>query len=318
MFALRSDGTRPEALPRKRLRSRLRAIRDWPPIDDPQVLEWLALDHAGWLTVLEQRIAAFGSRPFDEAAYEHGLGYPWERPAGSYVLRGGQVEVIEDTDLGDRRAVVSEFAKARHPLVAFGANGAPSRLRDRFAAFENPADREALVLTGELHDVDVAAQASPTAYGAVPGVLVASPGTAVRASVLWLTPVQLATLTFAELGYRLGRLDRARFVMDEADVTVDDLFAYVSRIGALRLDGAPVALAAVPATGRTMRAMTQEELLDAIAAMAYGPQARARDLARRCFEDPAAMLRTIIPLTWPTAIRLPDDHWTPYPVRARS
>lgn len=248
-------------------------------------------------------------------AYEHGLAYPWERPAGSYVLRGGQVEVIGDSDPGDRRAVVSAFAQDRHPLVAFGANGAPSRLQDRFAAFENPADREALVLTGELHDVDVAAQASPTAFGFVPGVLIASPGTAVRASVLWLTPLQLATLTFAELGYRLGRLDRARFVMDEADVTVDDLFAYVTRVGALRLDGEPVALAAITATGRTARTMTQEELLGAVAAMLLGPEARARDLARMCFEDMPAVLRRLIPMTWPQAIRLPDDHWTPYPVR---
>lgn len=288
-------------------------MRDWPPIHDPQVLAWLALDHEAWLTVLEERIGAFGSRPFDEDAYAHGLGYPWERPAGSYVMRDGEVEVIADMEPRDRQAVVSVMGEGRHPLVAFGANGAPSRLQDRFGAFEDPADREALVLTGELHDLDVAAQASPTAYGAMPGVLVASPGTAVRASVLWLTPLQLATLTFAELGYRLGRLDRACFVMDEADVTVDDLFAYVSRIGALRLDGEPVALAAIPATGRTLRAMTQEELFDAVAALAFGPQTRARDLARRCFEDPAAMLRAVMPVTWPTAVRLPDEDWTPYP-----
>jgi hypothetical protein len=290
-------------------------VRDWPPIHDPRVLEWLALDDEAWRAELERRVRALGRRPYDAAALEHALGYPWRRPAASYVLRGDTVVLLEDIAPDDRRAVVAAFAGDRHPLVAFGANGAPSRLQDRFSGFGDAADRAVLVLTGELHGVDVGAQASPTAYGSMPGALFASPATAVRASVLWLTGPQLAELTKAELGYRLGRLDRARFAMDEADVEVDDLFGYVSRIGALRLDGEPVALAAIPATNRTARAMTQEELLDAVAALALGRTARAADVVRFCFEDMPGLFEKVVPLTWPTALRLPDDHWTPYPVR---
>ena len=289
-------------------------MRDWPPIHDPHVLEWLSLDDEAWHAVLKQRQRAFGPRPYDAAALQHALGYPWDRPAGSYILRDGEVHQLETMRPSDRRGVVSAFASDRHPLVAFGANGAPARLLTRFAAFEDPADRAVLVLTGKLHGVDVGAQASPTAYGSMPGSLFASPGTAVCASVLWLTPPQLAELTIAELGYRLGRLDRAHFVMDEAGVTVDDLFAYISRIGALRLDGEPVALEAIPATGRWARAMTQEALLDTVAVLALGPSARAADVVRMCFEDLPALAGQVVPLTWPTAVRLPDDHWTPYPV----
>ena len=292
-------------------------LREWPPIHDPVVLEWLALDDAAWRAVLEQRWRRLEPRPYDAAALEHALGYPWERPAGSYVLREGDVELIEDIPPGDRRAVVSAFARDRHPLIAFGANGAPSRLQERFAGSADPDDHEVLVLTGELHDVDVGAQPSPTPFGTMPAVLFASPGTAVRASVLWLTPAQLAELTKAELGYRLGRLDRARFVMDEAGVSVRDLFAYISRIGAMRLDRAPVALAAVPATGRSARAMTQEQLLDTVATLALGPSARAADVVRMCFEDMPALAERVVPLTWPTALRLPDDHWTAYPPHER-
>ncbi len=288
-------------------------MRDWPPIHDPRVLEWLALDDEAWLAVLQQRVGGFGSRPYDAAALEHALGYPWERPAGSYVLRDGEIELVEDMAPGDRRATVSAFARDRHPLVAFGANGAPSRLQTRFAAFEDPADRAVLVLAGDLHGVDVGAQAAPSVFGSMPGALFASPGTAVRAAVLWLTPAQVAELTLAELGYRLGRLDRARFTMDEAGVEVDDVFAYVSRIGALRLDGEPVALAAIPATGRSARALTQEQLLDAVAALVLGPEARAGDVVRMCCEDIFALAPRIAELMWPTALRLPDDHWTPYP-----
>lgn len=290
-----------------------RPVRAWPPIDDPSVLAWLALDQDAWRAVLEQRFRSLGPRPFDDPAYAHALGYPWARPAGSYVLREGDIELVEDMDPDDRRAVVEIFARDRHPLVAFGANGSPSRLLERFGTLDDAADRAVLVLTGMLDGVDVGAQASPTAFGTMPGALFASPGTAVRASVLWLTSRQLAIVTLAELGYRFGRLDRARFVTDDEGVEVDGLFAYVSRIGALRLDGEPVALAAVPATGRTARPMTQEELLDALAPLALGPGAGARDLARACFEDIVAVTRALVPVTWPTAARLPDDDWTPHP-----
>ncbi len=289
-------------------------MRDWPPIHDPSVLAWLALDDEAWRAALWERVRGFGPRTYDAAALERAFGYPWERPAGSFVLRDGELEQVEDMQPAERRAVVSAFAGDRHPLVAFGANGAPARLQERFASFEDPADRAVLVLTGMLHGVDVGAQASPTAFGSMPGALFASPGTAVRAAVLWLTPPQLAELTRWELGYRLGRLDRARFVADEAGAAVDDVFAYVSRIGALRLDGEPVALAAIPATGRCARAMTQEQLLDALATLAIGPSARAADLVRMCFEDMPAFGQRIAPLTWPTAVRLADDQWTPYPV----
>ncbi len=288
-------------------------MRDWPPIHDPQVLEWLALDHEAWRRALELRVRAFGSRPFDEAAFRHALAYPWERPASSYFFRDGEVQLVEDLAPEDRRAAVTAFAAERHPLVAYGANGAPSRLQERFGAFEAPADREVLVLTGELHGVDVGAQASPTAFGTIPGALFASPGTAVRASVLWLTPVQLATLTRMELGYRLGRLERAHFVMDEADVEADAVFAYVSRIGALRVDGEPVALAAIPATGRTARAMTQAELLEEIGSRALGRPVRAEEMVRMCLQDAVPLIRSAADTTWPTAVRLADDEWTPYP-----
>lgn len=282
-------------------------MRSWPVIEDAATLEWLALDHDAWVEAMRGIVRRFGSREFDEAALERALGYPWERPEGSYVLRDGVVSDVHD------RSVVEEFAVGRFPLVAFGANGAPARLVERFAAFEEPRDRDVLVLTGWLHDVEIAAGATVTIFGNVPAVLVPCPGTAVRAAALWLTSTQLAAITKMELGYHFGRLERAWFEMDEAGVTVDELFAYVHRIGALCLDGESVALAAVPARDRSLRAMTQEELLDRLAALVIGPEARAEDLVRRCLDDVSSVFETMRGATWPHAIRLPDDHWTPYP-----
>jgi len=59
--------------------------------------------------------------------------------------------------------------------------------------------------------------------------------------------------------------------------------------------------------------MTQEQLLDAVATLALGPSARAGELVRMCFEDMSAVVQKIAPLTWPSAVHLPDDHRTPYP-----
>ena len=288
-------------------------MRRWPPIDDPRVLEWLALDKEGWFAALRERVAALPPRAYDDQVLAHALGYPWKRPAGSYVLREGRAQPVEEVEPNERAALVARFAEDRHPLVAFGANGAPTRLRDRFAEFESEADRTALVLTGWLHDVDVAAQATPTVLGTMPGVLVASPGTAVRASILWLTSRQLTAITWAELGYRLGRLDRAHFEMDEAGVTVDDLFAFVSRIGALCVDGEPAALAAVPARGRRLRALTQEQLLEEVGRTILGRPTTAAEVVRMCTEDIGALLERALDLLWLDAPNLPDDHWTPYP-----
>jgi hypothetical protein len=281
-------------------------MREWPPISDPDVRAWIALGDDEWLPALMARAAKFEKPIFSEAAYQFGLAYPWERPAGSYLLRDGEVRPIADIDL-------EAFTADRHPLVTFGANGAPHRLIERFAGFPQPADRDVLVLTGHLRDFDVGANIVPVPYGAVPAILFDSPGTAVRAAVLWLTPLQAETLVFAELGYQLGRLDHAQFEIDEVDFTIDVVFAFVGRTGVLRLDGKPVALEAVPARDRTARAMTQEELLHALGVLGFGPGTTARDMSRHCFEDQGSVVRALMPLTAPTALHLPADSWTPYP-----
>src|SRR3954466_3984046 len=266
----------------------------------------MALSDEEWLPALRARVADFDKPPFTEAAYQFGLGYPWDRPAGSYLLRDGEVRPLADIDL-------EAFTANRHPLVTFGANGAPQRLIERFAGFAESTDRDVLVLMGHLHDFDVGANVVPVPYGAVPAVLFHCPGAAVRAAVLWLTPLQVETLVFAELGYRLGRLDHAQFEIDEVDLTIDAVFAFIGRTGALCLDGRPVALAAVPARDRGPRAMTQEELLEALGVLAFGPGTTARDMARRCFEDHGSVVRALLPLTAPTALQLPAESWTPYP-----
>jgi len=96
-----------------------RRMREWPPISAPEVRAWMALATNEWLPALMARSGKVEMPPFSEAAHQFGLAYPWDRPAGSYLLRDGEVRPIADVDL-------EAFTADRHPLVTFGANGAPT------------------------------------------------------------------------------------------------------------------------------------------------------------------------------------------------
>ncbi len=129
-------------------------------------------------------------------------------------------------------------------LVAFGANADPEVLAGKLGADTPVSARPALLAD---HDIAFSAHVSP--YGAIPAALLPSPGTCV--------PVHLL---------RLAEEDRARLDATEPnylrEALAPGLEAYRSRHGVLNLDGGPVALAAVPARGRTLPALTQEALLE--------------------------------------------------------
>lgn len=282
---------------------------DWPPISPSELRARLALTDEEFTGFLGTLAASIGVREFTDDIYTRALGYPWARPASSYLLTGGTVKPLDDLPA----ETVDELMRARWPLLAFGSNGAPERLSLKFGHLETE-QQQLLVTAGELHDFDVGASAHPSIYGALPGTIFPSPGTVVRASVLWVTTEQLTALTWTELSYALGRLDRIRFDPDGRDLApIDSVFAFVSRLGAHRVDGEVVALEAVPASGRRVRAYTQERLLDDIAARTLGPKATARELVIRLMEDFAGCAATIGPLLHSTALAFDSPHWTPYP-----
>ncbi len=257
-----------------------------------------------------------GPREFGPLAFERALGYPWDRPAGSYILRGENVELLDEIDRGKRASIVGDFTKERHPLLSFGGNGAPNWLTEKFAHFPDEEDRTVLVLAGDLHEFDVGAAASLAPVGCMSATLFASPGTVVRAAIVWATLAQVAQLTWSEIPYLLGRLDDAHFAMDEADVGVDGIFAYVHRLGSFCIDGSPIALAAIPAAGRIAPEMTQEQLLDLAACLVMGPDARAEDLVRAIYEDMAGVTKRASESIWTSSQPL-EANWTPYPATGR-
>jgi hypothetical protein len=287
----------------------------WPPIAEPELLARLAMGDREFAEHLRALAAAIPARACEAASIEHALAYPWERPPGSYLLTDAGVELLVDLSAAERQRVLDRFvsdAGGRSPLLAIGSNAAPGTLERKFAHFPEEDDRAVLALTGRLHDFDVGAAAQPALYGSMPATLFPSPGTAVCATVLWVTPNQFTQLTWSELSYRLGRL-RTRFEVDDGGAGFDEILVFVSRFGAFCVGERPVALAAVPASGRTAEALTQEQLLDAAAALAIGPEARAEALVRTVFEDMAGATAKIETTVRKASLPFASDRWTPFP-----
>ena len=85
----------------------------------------MALDDEGFVAFFNELLDAWPRREYDPAAMERALGYPWERPPGSYVLRGNDVSLLDDIGPADRKSIVDALTEDRHPILSFGANQHP-------------------------------------------------------------------------------------------------------------------------------------------------------------------------------------------------
>jgi hypothetical protein len=101
----------------------------------------------------------------------------------------------------------------------------------------------------------------------VPATLLESPGTLAPVFVLHPTAEQRALLTASELNYDLAE--------------VNGIAAYRSKHGCLRLDGSPLALAAVRAAGRTLPELEEPAVLEHVRAH-LAPEAELEQFVRDC------------------------------------
>jgi len=289
-------------------------VSKWPPIDEPELRRRLAMDDEEFAAFIRGLVSELAPRDYGPDVLTQAVGYPWSRPPGSFLLRGGDVELLGSLAPAERDGVLARFSAAgggRLPVLSIGSNAAPEVLARKFAHFDGEDDRALLALSGRLHDFDVGVAAQPTMYGSMPATLFPSPGTAVATTLLWVTPAQFTQLAWSEITYRLGEL-RTRFDVDESAAGFDRVLVFVSRFGAFCPDDHPVALAAIPASGRTAPALTQEQLLDAAAALALGPGADAETLVRAIFEDTAEVIAKVAATVHQAALPFASDHWTPY------
>ncbi|MDQ4071465.1 MAG: hypothetical protein M3088_01130 [Actinomycetota bacterium] len=198
----------------------------------------------------------------------------------------------------------SDSLDARLPALAYGANRTAEALERKRALPGFPAEESILVLRARLYDLDVVYSAHVSPYGSVGATLQRSPGTAVEVCVTLLTAAQLEALGETERSYTLEELRDLDLEL-EGGARLDRAHAYVSRHAALVLDGAEVALAAIPATGRRFEARTEPQTLAAVARR-LGHRGDLDDFILAAVDDPelaAARTRELRrdarPLDWP-------------------
>jgi hypothetical protein len=98
-------------------------------------------------------------------------------------------------------------------------------------------------LAATLQDWAIVHSAHVSPYGQVPATLVPAPGVSAAVHVLFVA--DRAPLDATEPNYDLRRLTGLRLEVDRLGA-LDSVDAYVSKWGALRIDGATVPLGALP------------------------------------------------------------------------
>jgi len=212
--------------------------------------------------------------------------YPFPRPGYSFFYVDGEAwrlnalpESLEDAEVevGGRAVPAGTLLRQRGygtpaplnrrtPVLAYGANAAPERLRRKFATV-GPAAFP--VLRARLHGFDVVHAAHISSYGAVPATIAPSPGTVCHIAVTCLDDRQLARMhetEFRRHTYLFGPLRNIRLEPDLLPA-METVSTYVGGFGHIAPEGAPLALAAIPAEGRRFRTCSQTEALQAIQAM---------------------------------------------------
>jgi hypothetical protein len=257
--------------------------------------------------------------------------YPYAAARTSFALVGGRQYAVSLTDgaggaldLARARARDPESARelpltdlpasdldpgslaARVPVLAYAANRSPEALERKRSRPGFPADTAIVVLRARLRHLDVVYSAHLSAYGSVGATLQRSPGTSAEVSVTLLTGPQLAALGETEPNYTLEELRDVDLEL-EGGGRLDSFRSYVTRHGCLVLDGAEVALAAIPARDRRLPELTQPEVLAAVASRLGRPGALDEFILENVADPELAAERTrqlrrdARPLEWPLA-----------------
>lgn len=176
------------------------------------------------------------------------LGYPYPAHAADFLFRDGAAQPLPPEYPLDGLT----------PVVAVGSNRAPVQLARKFAGMAVTVPVTRLQARG----VDVVHAAHIAGYGAVPATLAASPGTTVELWITWLDAPALAHMDATEaVGVNYDRVTVALDWATPGPRAPARALLYTARRGLLRLDGAPVALSAIPALARRYPAMRQEQVL---------------------------------------------------------
>ena len=185
--------------------------------------------------------------PFQtDPTLQRAAGYPYDISETSFTFRDGEAAAFDPA-----------LTEGRHPVIGYGSNQSPQRLRQKYGATHAPIP----VQRGSLADHDVVYSAHFSSYGSLPAALRHVDGTVVSVAVNWLDDGQLAAMHKTEWdNYHYVRLTGISLQLAEGDV-LREAFAYLSFRGHVAHLGEPIALAEVTADNRRHAALNQIEAL---------------------------------------------------------
>jgi hypothetical protein len=201
----------------------------------------------------------------DDEVVRRALAYPYGPPAGSYLQVGERTLPVppEEIEVDGRRA-----------LLAYGANASPEALTRKLAHL--PPEPIA-VLRVALRGWDVVYSAHITRYGSVPAAVVPSPGTVANVHLVFPSEAQMEAIAASEgENYRLEQLADFTATYEVGGEGPREIDAFIGAYGPLLVDGAPVALAAIPARDRVFPELTTPEMIDRVRA-ALAPDLSVRE-----------------------------------------
>jgi hypothetical protein len=208
--------------------------------------------------------------PFvSDPALARAAGYPYDITAHSFTFIDGEARPFD-------RA----HTQGRLPVVGYGSNQSPIRLRQKYGTDHAPIP----VQRAWLADHDVVFSAHISGYGSVPAALRYAPGTRVAVAVTWLSEAELAVMHPTETDhYDFARLADIRLSLDGGD-ELDSAFAYLSFRGHVGEGGLPFALAEIRAEGRSLPALRQLEM-QALVRDRLSPEADLAAFVRANIDD---------------------------------
>ena len=176
---------------------------------------------------------------------QRAIGYPYDITPASFTFVAGEAAPFDPA-----------LTKGLYPVIGYGSNQSPQRLRQKYGADHAPIP----VQRGWLADHDVVYSAHFASYGSLPAALRHVEGTTVSVAVNWLDEEQLAVMHGTEWDhYHYVRLTDITLRLAEGEL-LRQAYVYLCFSGHMVRDGQPVALSEV-AENRRHGALTQIEAL---------------------------------------------------------
>lgn len=173
-------------------------------------------------------------------------GYPYDITAHSFTFVHGAEAAFDPA-----------LREGRRPVIGYGSNQSPQRLRQKYGTDHEPIP----VQRAWLSDHDVVYSAHFSSYGSLPAALRHVPGTRVAVAVNWLSDAELEIMHPTEIdSYDFAHLDNLDLHLDDGSV-LKRAFAYLSFRGHVGDGVQPFSLQEVASENRQYPVLGQREAL---------------------------------------------------------